>query len=202
VRRHNPENLFPMRLPHVITGPQDLKTTIPHKQGMHQILFSPTPLLLHYEFLRVFVGQEDIVRVDQHTWPQPRQNLQVEIHYISAAPNQMTGIDEQYITGIQSLGQFESGQFLDGALNEFTRRSMDLNPWGRIDTDELRRQVTILYRAGRHATRVPTPNLDDLRRSKLSHDPIKNVGIDRLEPPILTEEFAVSNIPNRQSCQL
>jgi len=72
VHRHNPENLFSIRLPHVMTGPEDLKTSIPHKQSMHKILFSPTPLLLDYEFLRVFVGQEDIVCVDQHTWPQPR----------------------------------------------------------------------------------------------------------------------------------
>src|SRR5947199_8263651 len=106
----------------------------------------------------------------------------------------MAGVDEQHITGIQSIRQFESGQFLDWALNEFIRTSMNLNPRCRVDTDELRRQLTISYGAGGQATRMPTPNLNDLRRSKVSHDPIKNVGIDRVEPPIVTEKFAVPDI--------
>ena len=79
---------------------------------------------------------------------------------------------------------------------------MNLNPRGRVDTNEFRRQLTISYRAGGQATRVPTSNLNDLGGSKVSHDPIKNVGIDRVEPPIATEKFAVPDIRNRQSCQL
>src|SRR5256885_11656381 len=106
----------------------------------------------------------------------------------------MAGVDEQHITGIQSIREFESGPFLYRRLNEFTRTSMDLNPRRGIDTDELRRQLTISYGAAGQASRIPTPNLNHLRWSKMTHDPIKNVGIEHIEPPIVKDKFPGSYI--------
>ena len=69
---------------------------------MEQVLFCPKAQLIHNPIATVFRGKKNVVDVDNHTWVQPRQNLEEKVVNISADPDRVRTVDEKDVIGLQS----------------------------------------------------------------------------------------------------
>ncbi len=68
----------------VVSGPQYLEAGSSCKQGMNKVLLRPVPLVAHNPLVRVLVGQEDIVNMNQNPRRKPGHSFQQKEQHVVA----------------------------------------------------------------------------------------------------------------------
>jgi hypothetical protein len=69
--------------------------------------------------LRILERQENVVKVNEHSPSQLRDNLETKAWHIASGGDQVTGVDKKNILRIQAAGQLGRLELFDRAFHSF-----------------------------------------------------------------------------------
>ena len=153
------------RLEHVVRRPDHAVAVVERKEALEEILLVPVHVHVENEAARVFLGQEDVVPMDQCARLQVGNHLRELEEYVAANHCHVCRIDEQQVA-VQDLGQVHVLYALLDKATEAGQAPLQLPRGKGLHGHEFDRMTLLCIaqaRRRRDHGRLPTADLDHLR---------------------------------------
>ena len=96
-----------MKSLHGAARPHDFESVIERQKGLEEILLGPEAKISLDEFFRIVKRGKDVVEVDENAGCKPGQNPQTFIQDVAIHGDDMAGIDEQDVVGLEGQEKVE-----------------------------------------------------------------------------------------------